>query len=152
MAAELGNPYKVSFSAAFTTAITLLQLRAHATRPLVVVRMLLDTTAIAAATLSINVLRQTTAGTMTTLSPGPLPLRPNQPTAGFTAGNTATVEPTASDILLQESFNAVNGWLWLPTPDEQWVVPAAGFLGLKFSTAPAASTTCAITMNVVEIG
>lgn len=152
MAVELGNPYKVSFTAAYTTAITILQLRAHATRPLVLTRLWLDTTAVAAASLSIQVLRQTTAGTMTTLSPGPLPLRPNEPTAGFTAGNTATVEPTASDILLQEAFNAVNGYLWLPTPDEQWVIPAAGFLGLKFAAAPAASTTCMFGANVVEIG
>lgn len=153
MAVELGNPYKISDgSRAYTTAITILQARAHSTRPLVVTRLWLDTTATTAASLSIQVLRQTTAGTMTTLSPGPLPLRPNVPTAGCTAGRTATVEPTASDILLEEAFNAVNGYLWLPTPDEQWVIPAAGFLGLKFAVAPAASVTCSYGMHLVEIG
>jgi hypothetical protein len=152
MAVELGNLYKASDTRAYTTAVTLMQLRSHATRPLVVARVQLDTTAIAAASLQIQILRQTTAGTMTTLSPGPLPLHPNTPTAGLTAGRTATVEPTASDIMLEDSFNAVNGFLWLPTPDEQWVIPAAGFFGLKFSAAPAASVTCAILMHVVEIG
>jgi hypothetical protein len=151
MATELGNPYKISDTRVASTAITILQARAHATRPLVVTRLWLDSTAVAAATVSIQILRQTTAGTMTTLSPGPLPLRPNVPTAGLTAGRTATVEPTASDILLEESFNAVNGYLWLPTPDEQWVIPAAGFLGLKFSAAPA-SSTWAYGMHLVEIG
>lgn len=151
MAVELGNPYKIHFSAVHSTAITILQARAHATRPLVLVRLWLDSIATTAASATIQVLRQTTAGTMTTLSPGPLPLRPNVPTAGFTAGQTATVEPTSGDILLQESFNVVNGYLWLPTPDEQYVIPAAGFLGLKFSVAPT-STTWSYGMHLVEIG
>jgi hypothetical protein len=151
MAVELGNPYKIHDSQTVATAITILQARAHATRPLVVTRLWLDCATATAATAAIQVLRQTTSGTMTTLSPGPLPLRPNVPTAGFTAGRTATVEPTASDILVMESFNVVNGYLWLPTPDEQWVIPAAGFLGLKFSTAPA-SQVFTYGMHLIEIG
>jgi hypothetical protein len=151
VALELGNPYKITFTATHSTAITILQARAHATRPLVVIRVWLETAATVTASATIQILRQTTAGTMTTLSPGPLPLRPNIGTAGFTAGQTATVEPTASDVLVHESFNVVNGYLWLPTPDEQIVIPAAGFLGLKFSVAPA-TQTWVYGMNLVEIG
>jgi hypothetical protein len=151
VALELGNPYKITLTATWSTAITVLQARAHATRPLVVVRAWLESAATVTASATIQLLRQTTAGTMTTLSPGPLPMRPNVPTAGMTAGHTATAEPTASDILVTESFNVVNGWLWLPTPDEQIVIPAAGFLGMKFSVAPA-SQTWVVGMNLVEIG
>jgi hypothetical protein len=151
VAAELGNPYKISDSQVVATAITCLQARAHATRPLVVVRIWVDSIVTAAANAQIVIMRQTTAGTMTLLSPGPLPLRPNIPTAGFTAGRTASAEPTASDILVDEAFNIVNGYLWLPTPDEQWVIPAGGFLGIKFGAAPA-STTFKYGMNLVEVG
>lgn len=151
MALELGNPYKITNTATHSTAITILQARAHATRPLVVIRVWLETAATVTASATIQILRQTTAGTMTTLSPGPLPLRPNVPTAGFTAGQTATAEPTAGDVLVHESFNVVNGYLWLPTPDEQIVIPAAGFLGLKFSVAPA-TQTWVYGMTLVEIG
>ncbi len=151
MATELGNPYKISNTATHSTAITILQARAHATRPLAVIRVWLEAATTTAATATIQILRQTTAGTMTTLSPGPLPMRPNVPTAGMTAGHTATVEPTAGDVLVHESFNVVNGYLWLPTPDEQIVIPAAGFLGLKFSVAPT-SQTWAYGMTLTEIG
>lgn len=151
MALELGNPYKITNTATHSTAITVLQARAHATRPLVLIRAWIESAATVTAAATIQLLRQTTAGTMTTLSPGPLPMRPNVPTAGMTAGHTATAEPTAGDVLVHESFNVVNGWLWLPTPDEQIVIPAAGFLGLKFSVAPA-SQTWVYGMNLVEVG
>src|SRR6266540_1996804 len=111
MATELGNPYKISNTATHSTAITILQARAHATRPLAVIRVWLEAATTTAATATIQILRQTTAGTMTTLSPGPLPMRPNVPTAGMTAGHTATVEPSAGDVLVHESFNVVNGYL-----------------------------------------
>lgn len=147
-----GNPYKITNTATHSTAITILQARAHATRPLVVVRVWLEAAATTTAAATIQVLRQTTAGTMTTLSPGPLALRPNEPTAGMTAGHTATAEPTASDVLIHEEFNVVNGWVWVPAVEEEFiVVPAAGFLGLKFSVAPA-SQTWTYGMNCVEIG
>lgn len=151
MALELGNPYKITNTATHSTAITILQARAHATRPLVVVRAWLESAAVTTAIATIQLLKQTTAGTMTTLSPGPLPIRPNVPTAGMTAGHTATAEPTASDVYIHESFNVVNGWLYLPTPDEQIVIPAAGFLGMKFSVAPA-SQTWVYGMVLAEIG
>lgn len=151
MALELGNPYKITNTATHATAITILQARAHATRPLVVIRAWCESAGTATAIATIQLARQTTAGTMTTLSPGPLPMRPNVPTAGMTAGHTATVEPTTTDVLVHESFNVVNGWLWLPTPDEQIVIPAAGFLGMKFSIAPA-TQTWTYGMTVVEIG
>jgi hypothetical protein len=151
VALELGNPYKITNTATHSTAITILQARAHSTRALVVIRAWVECAATTAASATVQLIRQTTAGTMTTLSPGPLPMRPNVPTAGMTAGHTATAEPTAGDVLVHESFNVVNGWLWLPTPDEQIVIPAAGFLGIKFSVAPA-SQTWVYGMNLVEVG
>jgi hypothetical protein len=70
----------------------------------------------------------------------------------MTAGHTATAEPTASDVLVHEAFNVVNGYLWAPLIEEEFiVVPAAGFLGLKFSVAPA-TQTWVYGMNLVEVG
>jgi hypothetical protein len=147
-----GNTYKITNTATHSTAITILQARSHATRPLVVTRVWVEAAATVAAAATIQVLRQTTAGTMTTLSPGPLPMRPNVATAGMTAGHTATAEPTAGDVLVHEEFNVVNGYLWAPLLEDEFiVVPAAGFLGLKFSVAPA-TQTWVYGMNCVEVG
>lgn len=152
MAAELGKVYQIVDTRAYSTAITILQARAHATRNLAVMRAWATCDSTVTTGTTIQLLRQTTAGTMTTLSPGPLGMRPNSGTAGFTAGRTATVEPTASDILFHEEFSRVNGWLYLPTQDEQIIIPAAGFLGMKFSVAPSPSATWTYGMVLVEMG
>ena len=147
-----GNAYKITNTATHSTAITILQARSHATRPLVCVRVWLEAAATTAAAATIQILRQTSNGTMTTLSPGPLALRPNTSAAGFTAAHTATAEPTAGDVLVHEEFNVVNGYMWVPTLEEEFIIiPAAGWLGLKFSVAPA-SQTWTYGMNLIEIG
>lgn len=70
---------------------------------------------------------------------------PNQSAASATLGTTATGitasgEGTDANVVLREGFNVLNGWMYLPVPEERIFIPPAGILGLKFLTAPASQT------------
>jgi hypothetical protein len=150
MAAELGNVYTVRQTATISTAITIIQVVAASTKPLVLVRAwVTESASAAAAQAGIEIVRKSAAGTTTAVTP--VPVRPSQGTASFTAGHNASAEGTVTDVHDGEGMNVVNGWLWLATPDEQIVVPASGILGVRFAAAPA-SQTWRYGMTVVEIG
>lgn len=56
---------------------------------------------------------------------------------GTTAtGITASGEGTDGVVHIEEGFNIVNGWLYLPVPEERKMMVGADSLGLKFPTAP----------------
>lgn len=63
--------------------------------------------------------------------------------AAGTAGINASAEGAGSKtVILPDSFNVLNGWLYVPTPDEAFDGPAgasAGW-GLHFPAAPATLT------------
>jgi hypothetical protein len=63
--------------------------------------------------------------------------------AAGTSGVNASAEGAGSKtVLLADAFNVLNGWLWVPTPDEVIVMnagAAAGF-GLHLPTAPTSLT------------
>jgi hypothetical protein len=54
-----------------------------------------------------------------------------------TAGINASAEGAGTETLIwPDAFNVLNGWLWLPTPDEYIIVPPDTAIGLKFPVAP----------------
>ena len=56
---------------------------------------------------------------------------------GTTAtGITATIEGTNGNVYIEEGFNIVNGWLYLPVPEERKMMVGADSIGLLFPTAP----------------
>lgn len=56
---------------------------------------------------------------------------------GTTAtGITASGEGTDGSVYIEEGFNIVNGWLYLPVPEERKMMVGADSVGLKFPTAP----------------
>lgn len=56
---------------------------------------------------------------------------------GTTAtGITATIEGTNGNVYIEEGFNIVNGWLYLPVPEERKYMVGADSVGLLFPTAP----------------
>lgn len=66
--------------------------------------------------------------------------------AAGTAGTNASVEGAgAKTSVWEDAFNVLNGWLWVPTPDEVLVMPAgsASGLGLFLPVAPATLTNWA---------
>jgi len=125
-------------SRAVSTAITVMQLTAAATHVVEILRMwVTQESSTASAQTAVSVVRQTDAGTMTAItevehaSAGP---------ADATAFRTATVEPTTTDTILIEGFNVLNGWLYLPVPEERIWIPPSGSVGLKFPDVPPSVT------------
>lgn len=60
--------------------------------------------------------------------------------AAGTAGINASAEGAGAKTLIYgDAFNALNGWLWVPTPSEVIVMSAGGAagFGLHFPAAPA---------------
>jgi len=120
-------------------AITLLQIKAGASNPFKLLRAWVSQTpSTTSAQLDIQILRKSGAATVTSFTP--LLLRPSDPAANAVGGAsatgyTATGEGTDGDLLIQEGFNILNGYLYLPVPEERIVVPVAGIIGLKFAIA-----------------
>lgn len=125
-----------------STAITIAQIKAGATTPLELIRAQLSQRgSTTSAQERIAIVRKTVAATVTTFTP--LLLDPGDTAAQAVGGASATGtqasgEGTDGDFLVDEGFNVLNGWLWLPTPEERIWVPATGIIALKFPTAPAA--------------
>lgn len=90
----------------------------------------------------IQLVRKTTRATIPAFTP--LSLDCDQP-AALAVGSScscgsgvATGEGTNGNVMLEEGFNVLNGWLYLPVPEERiHVMPGEG-LGLTFATAPTA--------------
>ncbi len=130
---------------AVTGAITLLQIKAGAANGLRLLRASIgqsNLTSSAMQTVQIN--RKSGAATVTSFTP--LLFTPDDSAAKAVGGTSATGtnasgEGTDSDIVLTDSFNILNGWLWVPTPEERIFVPGGGIIGLKLPVAPGSSMT-----------
>jgi hypothetical protein len=147
MAAPASKVYVVSMTrVAVTAAITLIQIKAGATAPLQIIRAVIGQTSSTTSTQqSVQINRKSVAATVTAFTPltnGPS----NDPAASAVGGTAATgtnasAEGTDTNILRQDVWNFLNGWLFLPTPKEYLYVDAATILCLKFPVAPGSSVT-----------
>lgn len=84
--------------------------------------------------IQVRVLRQTTAGTMSSLTP----VKNNSgddETLQVTAQHTATVEPTASDVLLTELVHPQTGFIWQARFGDEIVVKGGTRLGIEVTAA-----------------
>lgn len=93
---------------------------------------------------SIEIVRKSGAATVTSFTP--LLWDPGDAAANAVGGTSATGynasgEGTDGDVLVSDAFNILNGWLWVPTPEERIIVPPSGIIGLKFPNAPGSSMT-----------
>lgn len=99
--------------------------------------------------------------TLTSATPAKTKL--GDPTSGITGGTagaagTAGVNASAEgagakSVILNDAFNVLNGWVWLPTPEEQLVFGAgasSGF-GLHLPVAPATLTNWAFGVVFAEV-
>lgn len=127
--------YTIMDSRAVSTAITILELAAPATAALRIERAwVTQSTSTTSAQTDITVLRKTATITGTALTP--VALSTGDPAAAATAKRTATVEGTDGNVLYGEGFNVLNGWVYVPVPEERLFVPPSGLIALKFPTAP----------------
>lgn len=148
--------YSVSTVITNPGAVTNLNIQSHATKPLVVVRCLIElaqATIPAAAGARIRLVRKTAAPTVTSIAASSFTNHdPTDADAGFTAGHTASAEGTDGDFI-ERGWRSDIGFDWAPTPEEYFVVPAgtANGFGLKSNVAPPAGNY-AFTITVHEIG
>lgn len=87
-----------------------------------------------------RILRQTTAGTMTALTPKKVNNADTE-SLQVTAQHTATAEPTAGDVLISEHIHPQGGREWAFGPGEELIVPGGGRLGVEI-TGNAATYDC----------
>jgi hypothetical protein len=90
----------------------------------------------------------TAFGTYTSTTPNPHALGgAASGIAGGTAGAAATAGTDASaegagtfTALIEDGFNNLNGWIWVPTPDERLLIPADTAVVLKLHGTPTTLT------------
>lgn len=74
--------------------------------------------------------------------------------AAATAGVNSSSEGTGTQTqIIDDAFNVLNGWLWIPTPPETLIFPAgsiSGF-GMKFPTTPSVLTTWSFGVDFAEV-
>jgi hypothetical protein len=148
--------YTVSTVITNPSTVTNLNLQAHATKPFVVVRVLIElaqATIPTSANCRVRLVRKTAAPTVTSIAASTfLNHDPSDADAGLTAGHTASAEGTDGDFI-ERGWNSSFGFDWSPTPEEYIVVPAGtsnGF-GLKSNVAPPAGNY-AFSVTFHEIG
>lgn len=103
-----------------------------------------------------------TAGTLTVTSATPAPLFIGGPASGI-VGGTSPLTAAKSGVnssadsggtyttIWPVAANNVNGWLWLPTPDEQIIVPPSTVLVAQFLTAPGTTTGWTVSLVYEEV-
>lgn len=127
-----------------STAITIIQYKAGALNKAAVVRFSISQGLSETSTMEqIQLLRKTAAATVTGFTP--LENDPDGPAAFGVSGTaatgiTATAEGTDGDILVNEGWNILNGYLWVRSHPLEIVIPAAGIIAIKFPVAPASAT------------
>ena len=147
MAAAASRVYVISMTrVAVTAAISLLQITCGSTVPAQIIRAVLGQTSSTTSTQqAIQINRKTAAATVTAFTPlknGPTTDPAASAVGGTSAtGTNATAEGTDGNILRQDVFNYLNGWLFLPTPKEYIFIDAPTSIALKYPVAPGASLT-----------
>lgn len=72
--------------------------------------------------------------------------------AAGTAGTNASAEGAgAVTPIVQDDFNNLNGWLWVPTPEERIIVPPDTAVILKLIGTPATLTGWSYGMTFAEL-
>ena len=122
---------------AVSTAITVLEVTAPSSGSLEIVRAWLSqSSSTTSAMARVQLLRKTATITGTASPPTPVPAQVGQAASGVTVKWKATAEGTDGVIYMDDAFNILSGWLWLPVPEERVFVPPSGIIALKFPAAP----------------
>jgi len=139
-----GDVYNLRHSASVSTAITVLQIATGTTCPALILSAgASQRGSTISAQEELAFVRKTAAATVTAAVIGThlFKLRTGDPTPALQLGAAltgviATAEGTDGDVCFRSGFNVLNGWVYLPVPEERLFIPAAGILGLKYMTAP----------------
>lgn len=125
-----------------TATVTLLQVVAAAQQRLKIheASVSFQGTSNTATPIQVDILRQTSAGTMSALTPK-LWDKDMQETIQSTAQSNATAEPSAGDLLASECVHPQTGFYWQAPFGKELKVQGGGRVGMRLVT-PAAGSTC----------
>lgn len=158
MAALCSRVYSIHMTrVAVTGAITLIQVKAGATVPFQVIRASITQSSSTTSTqLPAQINRKSAAATVTSYTPklnGPVTDPAASAVGGTSAtGTNASAEGTDGDILHQEVWNYLIGFLFAPGSVREYkFVDAAGIIGLKLPIAPGASITLTSDVLIEEL-
>lgn len=131
-----------------TAVKTILQLVAAANHAVKVeeITVSFNGTSNSATPILVEILRQSTAGTMSALTPLKDPDDSDE-TLQTTAQHTATAEPTAGDILHSEYVHPQQGFTWYKGPGREIKVGGGDRLGLRLTAAAAISCAAGMTFE-----
>lgn len=158
MASPKAGPFSVVMNnVAVTAARTLIQLQAGAASSIEILKVWVSqSNTTVSAQQRIQIHRKVTAfSTVTSATPAPLG---GGAAADAQSGTTATGTNASAEgagaetVLYADTFNVLNGWLYVPVPEERIIVPPALYLGIKFPTDPAISTTYTCGVIFQELG
>lgn len=81
----------------------------------------------------VEIVRQTTAGTVSAATPAKKDASADE-TLQTTAGHTATVEPTTTDVLKRFSVHPQTGFVWQARPGDEIWIAGGGRIGIRVTT------------------
>lgn len=137
-----------------SVAKTLIQLKAGAACVCHILRAVITQTASTTSTMQrVQLIRTATAATVTSFTP--VPMHPGDTSTSIggasATGVNATAEGGTPSVVLEESFNILNGFFYIPLPEERILVPPGAFLSLALPAAPAAALTISARLVWQEI-
>ena len=137
-------------TASGVAVVTLIELTSAAAKSLVILRAWLSQKgSTTSAQQDVQIVRKSAAGTNVT-SPLANPVDVGDSAFAGTVRGMATVEGTLGTNMYSDGFNWVNGWLYVPVPEERIWVVGAGIIGIRLPTAPSSLTiNCGITVGEV---
>ena len=101
--------------------------------------------------LNLLVHRGTTSGSVGA-APTARPLEMGDAAFGGTVETNNTTQGTEGTHLHSASFNVLNGYIWIPTPECRPVISPSGRIIIELQTAPADALTMSGTVYFEEIG
>lgn len=137
-----GRAYTVNRpSVATSTAITIIQITVPTNSMIELTRAWVNqSSSTTSAAARIQLIRKTGVATVTAQTPTPEASNGGASlcVGGTSAtGITATAEGTDAALpLVDEGFNVLNGWLWVPVTETRIVLRGGETIGLKFPAAP----------------
>lgn len=139
-----------------STTLPVLQLAAATGKPLEIVRLEISqegSTTSANAAVEMIYSTATAPGTLTAGNSVVAKNNPSSGAQGFTltgSGFSGSLTGT-QNVLKRQGWNVLNGYLYLPVPEERFEVPGGGFLWIRLPVLPA-STTVDLEIAVIERG
>lgn len=140
-----GDVYILRHQAIISTAITIIQIKAGTSYGFEIISAALSqSNSETSQQEEIALVRKSAAATVTTAVVGthvfltdPGGPNPNLSLGTAATGVIGTAEGTDGDVILREGFNVLNGWLYMPVPEERIQFRVSDIVALRFLTAPA---------------